>query len=379
MSPVTETNLRGEPVTTVPLNSTIPSIYGIANPQTGVTYTWKVSYNSGGDELFDVLFSPTVPEGSQISVTWPNSIARVYKVKVTASIPGCTTTMSEETYVAIYDPNAGFVTGGGWITSPVGAYQPLEANGEYRAAYVSPAGKANCGFVSKYKKGTNIVDGNTEFHFNDGNLRFRSSANTPATLVISGCKATYRGEGSIEGSDFAYKFMVAAVDGQISGGGNVDKFRIKITEKESGKIVYDNLMNKDDHYDLNDPNDLDIALSTTLGGGSIVIHQPNLKASSKSSLTAIEDIHNLNPIFYNYPNSFSDRTTLTFTLGTVEEFSIEIYDLKGALVQKVGEGISEAGKLYAYEVNGRYMGEGIYLARLKTSSMVQTRKLILKR
>ena len=27
-------------------------------------------------------------------------------------------------YVVVYDPSAGFVTGGGWIVSPPGAYQP---------------------------------------------------------------------------------------------------------------------------------------------------------------------------------------------------------------------------------------------------------------
>ena len=28
------------------------------------------------------------------------------------------------TLAVVYDPNAGFVTGGGWITSPAGAYKP---------------------------------------------------------------------------------------------------------------------------------------------------------------------------------------------------------------------------------------------------------------
>ena len=42
--------------------------------------------------------------------------------------------------ITVYDPNAGFVTGGGWIDSPLGAYIPDPAL----------AGRANFGFVSKY-------------------------------------------------------------------------------------------------------------------------------------------------------------------------------------------------------------------------------------
>ena len=56
---------------------------------------------------------------------------------------------------AVYDPGAGFVTGGGWINSPTGAYTPNP----------SLTGKANFGFVSRYQDGANTPSGNTQFHF----------------------------------------------------------------------------------------------------------------------------------------------------------------------------------------------------------------------
>ena len=66
------------------------------------------------------------------------------------------------TMAVIYDPSGGFVTGGGWIDSPAGAYR----------ADPSLTGKATFGFVSKYKKGASIPTGNTEFHFQGySNLR----------------------------------------------------------------------------------------------------------------------------------------------------------------------------------------------------------------
>ena len=68
--------------------------------------------------------------------------------------------------MVVYDPNAGFVTGGGWIQSPAGAH----------AADPALTGKANFGFVAKYQKGANVPNGNTEFQFQAGNLNFKAAA-----------------------------------------------------------------------------------------------------------------------------------------------------------------------------------------------------------
>ena len=57
--------------------------------------------------------------------------------------------------------------------------------------------------------------------------------------------------------------MLTAIDGQISGGGGVDKFRIKIWDKATENIIYDNQLGA---LDTKDP-------TTVLGGGSIVIHK----------------------------------------------------------------------------------------------------------
>jgi hypothetical protein len=66
--------------------------------------------------------------------------------------------------IVAYDPTGGFVTGGGWMMPPAGAYVPN----------VSLTGKANFGFVSKYQKGATVPTGDTEFQFHAGNLNFKS-------------------------------------------------------------------------------------------------------------------------------------------------------------------------------------------------------------
>lgn len=102
--------------------------------------------------------------------------------------------------------------------------------------------------------------GNTEFQFEAGSLRFKSTAYE--WLVVVGAKAQFKGAGRINGAG-DYGFMLTAVDGQVNGGGGVDKFRIKIWDKATGAIVHDN---QSGAGDTNDP-------TTTIGGGAIVIHK----------------------------------------------------------------------------------------------------------
>ena len=155
-------------------------------------------------------------------------------------------------YVVIYDPNGGFVTGGGWIQSPLGAY----------AFNPTLSGKATFGFVSKYKKGQSVPTGETQFQFQAAEFRFHSTAYQ--WLVVSGAKAQYKGVGQVNGAG-DYGFLLTATDGQVSGGGGIDKFRIKIWDRGTDLVVYDNLMGQSDDLSTTNPQ--------ALGGGSIVIHQ----------------------------------------------------------------------------------------------------------
>ena len=159
--------------------------------------------------------------------------------------------LSIPAYIVVYDPSAGFVTGGGWITSPTGAY----------ASDLTLSGKASFGFVAKYQKGTTAPSGNTEFQFQAGSLRFQSTSYQ--WLVVAGARAQFKGEGTINGGPTVYGFLLTAIDGQVNGGGGVDKFRIKIWDKSTGAVVYDNRRGEAEDGDA----------ATALGGGSIVIHK----------------------------------------------------------------------------------------------------------
>ena len=90
--------------------------------------------------------------------------AGVYTVGIVVSDDtGSTRRLFE--YVVVYDPSAGFVTGGGWINSPRGAC----------AANPDMAGKATFDFVSRYQKGMTIPTGQTQFQLQSASFNFRSS------------------------------------------------------------------------------------------------------------------------------------------------------------------------------------------------------------
>jgi hypothetical protein len=134
-------------------------------------------------------------------------------------------------------------------------------------------GKANFGFVSKYKKGSNQVDGKTDFQFKAADLNFKSTLHESGTLVISGKKATYRGEGTINDVP-GFRFTLVALDGDWNGDTKPDEFRIKIWG--SSGIIYDNGLGAGDNSDA----------ATILGGGSIVIRE----AKGKNNKLVVTDL-----------------------------------------------------------------------------------------
>jgi len=193
-----------------------------------LNYTWDFGDNSSG--------SGVMPTHSYANVG-------IYTVCLTVddgelySDPACT-------LAVIYDPSSGFVTGGGWINSPAGAYKADE----------TLAGKATFGFVSKYQKGASVPTGTTAFEFDLAGLAFSSTSYEWLVVNRAGANAQFKGTGLINGAadpnGEAYKFMLWA------GDGSPDTFRIRIwwEDADGEHDVYDN------------------GVDQTIGRGSIVVH-----------------------------------------------------------------------------------------------------------
>ena len=106
-----------------------------------------------------------------------------------------------------------------------------------------------------------MPSGNTQFMFKEAGFNFASTSYD--WLVVGGAKAQYKGLGTVNGQG-NYRFMLTVIDGDVNGGGGVDRFRLRVWNEATGGVVYDNQMNAPD----------DATPSTALGGGSIVIHKP---------------------------------------------------------------------------------------------------------
>jgi PKD repeat protein len=260
-------------------------------------------------------------------------------------------------YIVTYDPSAGFVTGGGWINSPEGGYAPDPIL----------TGRANFGFVSKYKKGANVPTGQTEFQFKVADLNFHSSSYD--WLVVAGPKGQFKGTGTVSGSG-NYGFMLATTDGAINGGGGEDKFRIKIWDKDGNdQIVYDN-----------QPGDADDAETThALGGGSIVIHKGNNLAKPGSPWSEKEGIPEEYALFQNFPNPFNPETEIRFQLPESAHVVLRVFNILGKDIRTLMDEKMPAG-YYMIQWNGKDnlsnpLPSGIYLYQIKSGSFSKVMKM----
>lgn len=316
-----------------------------------VTYTCTFNYGDvTGDQAGSV--SDMTCTGPDHTYTMPG----VYTVSVTVTDKdGDSDSATHAGFIVIYDPEDGFVTGGGWINSPEGAY----------IADSNLTGKANFGFVSKYKKGADTPTGNTEFNFRMADLNFRSTSYN--WLVIAGANAKYKGTGSIS-NEGEYGFMLTATDGYINGG--ADKFRIKIWDKATEELVYDNKQGEDD----------DSYEAQEIDGGSIVIHKDGV-ASAPAKPKPGEFT-----LLQNYPNSFNPDTWIPYHLAQDVNVTIRIHSVSGELIKTLDLGHRPAGFYITKDKAaywdgkneaGEQVASGIYFYTIQAGEFAATKKMVI--
>lgn len=168
----------------------------------------------------------------------------IFNVTMTVTDQDGASGTSTALQVVVYDPSAGFVTGGGWFTP------------DPQTCVCTPGSKATFGLVSQYKKGTSIPTGNQEFQYKVDNINLHSTSFD--WLVVSGPQAQFQGTGTINGAG-AYKFRVTVRDGNLIG--QPDRFEIRILPANSNDFAGAPLWKGG--------NDL----TGSMGAGSIVIHK----------------------------------------------------------------------------------------------------------
>ena len=324
-----------------------------------VSATWYFSSDGEINSPIDAeeTFVGSISGGGVVSGSFNFDASKtgVYTIKVVVEDACGATAESNYKYGVIYDPDGGFVTGGGWFYSLPGN-MPTNPSAE---------GKANFGFNAKYKTGKNNtteVDGNTEFQFKAGDFNFKSSSHDAMSLVISGeKKATYRGAGTVNGKG-SHKFMVTVIDGDAPGGNGKDKFRIKVWAENSSSIMYDNETGKDDNVDA----------STIIGGGSIVIHKPKGNGKAQEVVTKGTPIimQDLMPEILESlaasPNPVVSFSTVRFSLKEDANVILRVYDYSGRMIETLYNGQVKAYQNHDVDFQRKNLMSGIYIVKLTT-------------
>ncbi len=187
--------------------------------------------------------------GSGVSVPHSYEAAGLYDVVLTVT-DDTGAMSSDNVLVVVYDPSAGFATGGGRFipgssNSDPGDWLP-EIDNESPASF---------GFVVKYKPGATNPSGQLEFQYRQGDFNLHSSSMDWLVIVNSNW-AKFQGTAAIKDYEGVYPFRVDARDGDYGGGSQPDRFIIKVYAPGA------------------DPDNVDpiYKASGDLIGGSIVIH-----------------------------------------------------------------------------------------------------------
>lgn len=245
------------PLAPVALNTTINTSASFTDTLASATHT--AVWNWGDGTTSDGTVTESNGSGT-VSGSHAYTTAGVYTVSLTVmnKLDNSISGQSVFDYVVVYDPSAGFTTGGGWLHSPAGA---VTANPPL-------TGKANFGFNANYQSGSTAPTGQTEFQFPAANLDFHSTSYD--WLVLNGSQAQYQGSGTINGSG-NYGFLVTVADNDAGSGGGPDAIRIQIWDKNNNNAVV---------YDTPPGAALTAAPTMLLGGGDIQVHASSAKTEA---------------------------------------------------------------------------------------------------
>lgn len=194
------------------------------------------------------LPTPGYDQEARILCTFTDVPVNTYTVEVTVDTTGYYTGFGEDV-LTVYDPDAGFATGGGWFEWP--------GTGE----------RTNFGFTMKYnKKGTNLQGSLLVIRHIPGEGIYRVKSNALEGLAVGTNdtdgelhgwatftgKATYAEPGWLEPIG-NYEFVVSVTDRNEPGNGT-DTFRVQILDQNDQEVAA---------MTLPSPQDLD--------GGNIVV------------------------------------------------------------------------------------------------------------
>ena len=327
---------------------TVVVAHNITSPQTGTSYKIgsNVSFNGvfwdkpGNKHAAKWLLdgssvtngSVTEPSGNQngkVTGNYKFNAAGVYKLQMNVTDQSGSTSYANtnndlDAIVVVYDPNGGYAYGGGFYNSPVGALKSKP----------SAEGKASYGFTVNYFKNSANPKGETQFEFKVGDFEF--NALNFDYLVINNAMSQFKGTGKIIGGQSGIGFTMTVVDGQLDGSG-IDKIRMKIYNKNTGAIIYDN-----------QPGASDATLPTqAVGTNSIIVISGTNSSLTRANTTQKTALEANNPEVSDgldvmvFPNpSASNFTIIVKGNGKAGKLTMQIVDMYGRIIESINVNVN---------------------------------------
>lgn len=310
-----------DPLTGLPfkVGSTV-AFNGVFWDKAGNTHTakWLVD---GSAVTNGVVTEPSGLQNGRVSGSYKFNSPGVYKLQMNVTDQTGVTSYANtnndlDAIVVIYDPNGGNAYGGGWFTSPAGA---LSANG-------AATGKASYGFSVNYAN-ANKPKGETQFEFKVGGFEF--NALNFDYLSIGASKAQFRGTGKIIGGQSGIGFIMTVTDGALDGSG-ADKIRMKIFNRNTGQVYYDNQPGASDAADP----------VTVVGNNSTIVIQKSQAAGASITGTQVTEaqkevktVEKLQAVVY--PNPSNHAFSLQVKSPDLSTpLQMQVFDQNGKLLEK---------------------------------------------
>lgn len=281
------------------------------------TATWSIDDNT---TVKGTVTEPSGPKNGKVIGSCKFTTTGVYRLQMnvtdqTRVTSYCNTNEDQEAIVVIYDPNGGYTYGGGYFNSPAGAF----------ASDPTATGKANFGYTVNYYKGATLPKGETQFEFKVGDFQYNALNFDYLSVASPGYKAVFSGSGRIIGGISGVNFTMYVIDGALDGTG-VDKVRLKIYNKNTGHIYYDNEPGKSDAANPATP--VGVNSDIVIGG-------------TNSAITSIQTARQINtgaviPNFElrTYPNpSHSNFNLVISSTNNNDKVVVKVIDALGRVVE----------------------------------------------
>jgi len=141
-------------------------------------------------------------------------------------------------------------------------------------------------------------------------------------LSVAGYKAVFSGSGKIIGGISGVNFIMYVIDGALDGTG-IDKVRLKIYNKNTNEIYYDNERGKSDAADPTTPVGLN---STVIISGTASSITKNARSADQSQPQVLQLAASPNP-------SKTEFAIKTISSDKTNEIVLQLFDIYGRLIE----------------------------------------------